>query len=43
MIFLLPMVNQGIPPLPPNKPYCQPLKYTKYVKDSDPDVHVRVF
>jgi len=43
MIFLLPVVNQGIPPLPPNKPYCQPLKYTKYVKDFDPNVHVRVF
>ncbi len=43
MIFLLPMVNQSIQSLPPNKPYRQPLKYTKYVKDFDPDVHVKVF
>jgi hypothetical protein len=31
--FGLPMVNPGRPPLTPNKPYRQPLNYTKYVKD----------
>jgi hypothetical protein len=37
------MVNQGKPPLPPNRPYHQPLNYPKYVKDSNPNAHVRVF
>ncbi len=36
----LPMVNPSKPPLPPNKPYHQPFKYPKYVKDSNLDVHV---
>jgi hypothetical protein len=37
------MVNHGKPPLPPNKHYCQPSNYPKYVKYFDPNVHVRVF
>jgi hypothetical protein len=37
------MVNLGRPPLPPNKPYHQPLNYLEYVKGFDPNVHVRVF
>ncbi len=37
------MVNPSRPPLPPNIPYCPPLNYLKYVKDFDPDVHVKVF
>jgi hypothetical protein len=37
------MVNPGRPPLPPNKPYHQPLNYLQYVKDFDPNAHVRVF
>jgi hypothetical protein len=37
------MVNPGRPPLPPNKPYCQPLNYLQYVKDFDTNAHVRVF
>jgi hypothetical protein len=41
--FGLPMMNSSIPPLPPNKPYRQPLNYLEYVKDSDPNVHVKVF
>jgi hypothetical protein len=41
--FRLPMVNIGKPPLPPNKPYCQPLNYLEYMKDFDLDVHVKVF
>jgi hypothetical protein len=40
--FRLPMVNLRRPPLPPNRPYCWPLNYPKYVKDSNPDVHVKV-
>jgi hypothetical protein len=39
----LPLMNLGRPPLPPNKPYCQPLNYPKYVIDVDPDAHVKVF
>ncbi len=27
----------------PNRPYCRPFNYPKYVKDSNPNVHVRVF
>jgi hypothetical protein len=34
--FGLPLVNPGKPPLSPNRPYCQPLNYLEYVKDSDP-------
>ncbi len=41
--FGLPMMDLGRPPLPPNIPYCWPLNYPEYVKDFDPDVHVRVF
>jgi len=41
--FGMPMLNLGKPPLPPNRPYCQPFNYPKYVKDSNPNVHVRVF
>jgi hypothetical protein len=41
--FGLPMVDPNRPPLPPNKPYHQPLNYPKYVKDSNPNAHVRVF
>jgi hypothetical protein len=37
------MVNLGKPPLPPNRPYRQPLNYHEYVKDSDPNAHVRIF
>ncbi len=37
------MVNLGKPPLSPNKPYCWPLNYLEYVKDSDPNAHVTVF
>ncbi len=32
-----------MPPLPPSRPYHQPLNYPKYVKDSDPNAHVKVF
>jgi hypothetical protein len=41
--FGLPMVHPSRPPLPPNIPYCRPLNYHEYVKDFDPNVHVRVF
>ncbi len=41
--FGLPMMNSGIPPLPPNMPYRQPLNYHEYVKDFDPNAHVKVF
>jgi len=37
------MVNPGRPPLPPNRPYNWPIKYLEYVKDFDPNVHVKVF
>jgi hypothetical protein len=37
------MVNLVWPPLPPNKPYRQPLNYSKYVKGFDPNVRVKVF
>jgi hypothetical protein len=37
------MVNLGKPPLPPNRPYRQPLNYHEYVKDFDPNAHVRIF
>jgi hypothetical protein len=37
------MVNPSKPPLPPNKPYRWSLNYPEYVKDFDPNVHVRVF
>jgi hypothetical protein len=34
------MMNSCKPPLPPNRPYRQPLNYPKYVNDSNPDAHV---
>jgi hypothetical protein len=37
------MVHPGRPPLPPNKPYCRPLNYFKYVKDFNLDAHIIVF
>jgi len=37
------MVHLGRPPLPLSKPYHRPLNYLEYVKDSDPNAHVRVF
>jgi hypothetical protein len=37
------LMNSNKPPLPPSKPYCWPLNYFEYVKDSDPNVHVIVF
>jgi hypothetical protein len=37
------MVHPVRPPLPLNKPYCRPFNYLEYVKDSDSNVHVRVF
>jgi hypothetical protein len=40
--FGLPMVNPGRPPLTLNKPYHWPLNYLEYVKDSDPNAHVRM-
>ncbi len=41
--FGLPMMNLGRPPLPLNRPYCQPLNYHEYVKDFNRNAHVRVF
>jgi hypothetical protein len=41
--FGLPMIHLGKSPLPPSKPYRRPLNYLKYVKDSDPNVHVKIF
>ncbi len=41
--FGLPMVHSSRPPLPPNKPYCQSFNYPEYVKDFDPDAHVKIF
>ncbi len=35
------MSNSNKPPLPPNRPYCWPLNNLKYVKDFNPDVHVK--
>jgi hypothetical protein len=36
-------VNPCRPPLPPNRPYHQPLNYLEYVKDLNPNVNVKVF
>jgi hypothetical protein len=41
--FGMPIMNSSKPLLPPNRPYHQPLDYPKYVKDFDPDAHVKVF
>jgi hypothetical protein len=41
--FGLPMINLGKPLVPPNRPYYWPFNYPEYVKDSNPDAHVRVF
>ncbi len=37
------MMNPCRPSLPPNKPYHRPFNYLEYVKDSNLDVHVKVF
>ncbi len=37
------MMDPNRPPLPPNKPYHRPLNYLEYMKNSNQDVHVRVF
>jgi hypothetical protein len=37
------MVHLSRPPLPQDRPYCRPFNYLEYVKDFDPDVHVRIF
>jgi hypothetical protein len=37
------MTNPSRPPLSPNRHYCRPLNFPKYVKNSDPNVHVKVF
>jgi hypothetical protein len=37
------MIILGRLPLPPNMPYHWPFNYPKYVKDSNPNVHVKVF
>jgi hypothetical protein len=37
------MMNLGKPPSPPNRPYHRPFNCPKYVKDFDPNAHVRVF
>jgi len=36
-------MNPSRSPLPPKRPYCQPLNYPEYVKDVDPNAHVKVF
>jgi hypothetical protein len=36
-------MNLSKPPLPPNKPYHQPLNYLEYVKNFNLDARVRVF
>ncbi len=41
--FGLLLVHPGRPPLPPNKSYHRPFNYIEYVKDFDPNAHVRVF
>jgi hypothetical protein len=41
--FELPMMNPSRSPLPPKRPYRRPLNYLEYVKDVDPNAHVRVF
>jgi hypothetical protein len=35
------MVNPSRPPLPPNRPYHRPLNCLEYVKDFDPNAHVK--
>jgi len=37
------MVYPSRPPLPPNRPYCQPFNYYEYDKNSIPNAHVKVF
>jgi hypothetical protein len=41
--FRLLIMNPCRPPLPQNKPYRRPFNYSKYVKNSNPNAHVRVF
>ncbi len=36
------MMDPNRPPLPPNKPYRQPLNYFEYVKKFNQDAHVKV-
>jgi hypothetical protein len=36
------MMNPSKLPLPPSTPYHRPLNYLEYVKDSNPNVHVRI-
>ncbi len=36
-------MNPSRPPLPPNRPSHRQLNYPKYVKDVDPNAHVKVF
>jgi hypothetical protein len=36
-------MNPRKPPLPPNKPYHRPLNYLEYVKNSNPNAHIKVF
>jgi hypothetical protein len=42
-IFLIMKMDLGRPPLPLDRPYCQPLNYPEYVKDYDPYALVRIF
>jgi hypothetical protein len=37
------MVHLNKPSLPQNRPYHRPLNYLGYVKDSNPNAHVRIF
>ncbi len=41
--FGLPTENPSMPPLPPNRPYRWPFNYHEYVKDFNPNAHVKVF
>jgi hypothetical protein len=36
------MMNISKPPSPLNMPYHHPLNYPEYVKDSNPNAHVKV-
>ena len=41
--FGLLLVHPSRPPLPPSKSYHRSFNYLEYVKDFDPNAHVRVF
>jgi hypothetical protein len=43
MFWIANGASRQAPPLPPSRPYCQPFNYPKYVKDFDPNDHVKVF